>query len=340
LLGFANAMVFGFSLKLPSKENTMNRLSAVVLCALTLSSCAVTSKVFHPEAQAQALRPETQIVANVPEQGLKRKVAIGRFSNETQNARGAFYDAARDPLGKQALDILATRLASTGKFILLERADMDKIQEEMKFAGTEDAFQKVGADYLLIGAITEFGRTTTGEEGVFSRSKTQTVQAGISIRLVDVTTGQIVYSEEAKGQAETTASTTLGVGGSANYDATLSDKAISAAISKLVENIVNKCTDRPWRAYFLSHDADGTIISGGKSQGVRVDDVFAVFKRGKQVKNKQTGMMMELPGKEAGMVKVLSTGGDDPQNEYAVVQFVQGAIQGDVDDYYIQEVSK
>ncbi len=34
---------------------------------------------------------------------LKRKVAIGRFSNETQYAKGLFYDKENDPMGKQAL---------------------------------------------------------------------------------------------------------------------------------------------------------------------------------------------------------------------------------------------
>lgn len=41
---------------------------------------------------------------------LKRKVAIGRFSNETQYAKGIFYDKENDPMGKQALDILSTKI--------------------------------------------------------------------------------------------------------------------------------------------------------------------------------------------------------------------------------------
>ena len=50
---------------------------------------------------------------------LKRKVAIGRFSNETQYAKGIFYDKENDPMGKQALDILSAKLAASGKFLLL-----------------------------------------------------------------------------------------------------------------------------------------------------------------------------------------------------------------------------
>lgn len=98
-------------------------------------------------------------------------------------------------------------------------------------------------------------------------------------------TGLIIYSDEAKGEAELKTKETLGVGGKAGFDATLSDKAISAAISKLVENIINKCTNAPWRAYILAADENGVIISGGASQGISVGDRFAVKTRGKQVTN-------------------------------------------------------
>ena len=212
---------------------------------------------------------------------LKRKVAIARFSNETSYAKGLFYDKNNDPMGKQAVDILSTKLASSGKFILLERQDYQLIKDELKIADN-DAFQEIGADYLIIGSITEFGRKNVGESKVFSRSKTQIVEAGISIRLIDVSTGLIIYSEEAKGQAETSNKTTLGLGKRTDYDSSLSDKAISAAISQLVENIINNCLNRPWKSYFLSYDQDGVIISGGESQGLRLGDRFDVFSKGRK----------------------------------------------------------
>ena len=61
---------------------------------------------------------------------IKRKVAIGRFSNETQYGKGIFYDKENDPMGKQAMDILSAKLAQSGKFILLERSDLDLLVKE------------------------------------------------------------------------------------------------------------------------------------------------------------------------------------------------------------------
>lgn len=295
-------------------------------------ACGSTAKTTVTKVEG-SLNQETS-VQNY--QGLKRTVAIARFSNETEYAKGAFYDKENDPLGKQAVDILSAKLAAREKFILLERADADKIQAEVEKHGGSS--QKVPADYLIIGSITEFGRKTTGEVGFISRSKTQTVEAGVNLRLVDVRTGQIIYSEEGKGQAETNSSTTLGMGGVQGYDATLSDKAISAAIEKLVDNIEKTCMDRPWKSYFLSYDKDGIIIAGGAKQGVKVGSGLAVYERGKQVKNPQTGMMIELPGKKVASLSVLAVGGTTVTDEYAIVDLTEGSVDaGNLSNYVIQD---
>ena len=267
------------------------------------------------------------------ERTIKRKVAIGRFSNETQYAKGLFYDKENDPMRKQALDILSSKLAASGKFILLEREDLDILVNE---AGAD--MNKIGADYIILGSITEFGRKTEGEQKVFSSTKTQTVEAGVSIRLVEASTGLIIYSDEAKGFAETSTKQTMGLGGSAGYDATLSDKAISAALSQLVENIINKCMDKPWKSYILSVE-DGTyIISGGTSQGLVAGDKFSVYKKGKVVKNPQTGMNVELPGTKTGDITIVSSFGDTPETELSFCSYEGEAI--DVENlmnYYIMD---
>lgn len=269
---------------------------------------------------------------------LKRKVAIGRFSNETQYAKGIFYDKENDPMGKQALDILSAKLASSGKFILLERNDLSALLEESQKNG--NVVSTIGADYMIIGSITEYGRKDTGKNGVFSSEKTQTAEAAVAIRLVDVSTGLIIYSDEAKGSAELTTKTTMGVGGRASFDATLSDKAISEAIGQLVENIINKCTDNTWKTYFLSYEPDAILIAGGKSQGIKEGMTFAIKTKGKKVKNPQTGIMITLPGKEVGVAKVIMTGGDTPETEYSFIEVTTGEQidASNMGNYIIEEI--
>ena len=291
----------------------------------------------------EAQKRNTEIVEQTPASNthvgkvIKRKVAIGRFSNETQYAKGIFYDKENDPMGKQALDILSSKLAASGKFILLERSDLSALLEECQKG--DNTAVTIGADYMIIGSITEFGRKNTGKQGAFSTTTTQTVESSVSIRLVDVSTGLIIYSYEAKGNAELTSKQTMGIGSKAGYDATLSDKAISEAIGQLVENIINKCTDKPWQTYFLSYDDEAVLIGGGVSQGIEVGDSFIIKTRGKKVKNPQTGIMIELPGKEIGSVTVLMSAGDTPETEYSFVE-VQTEVPIDsnaLSNYIIQE---
>lgn len=307
----------------------MKNIIILLLLCWCVSGVYAQRKVVEVEPQASTQAESTK--------GLKRKVAISRFSNETQYAKGLFYDKNNDPMGKQALDILSAKLAASGKFLLLERNDLDKLMEESE--ATEGGFQKLGADYLILGSITEFGRKNVGDVRVFSSTKTQIVEAAVSIRLVDASTGLIIYSDEAKGDAELKTKSTLGVGGRADFDATLSDKAISAAISQLVENIINKCTDKPWKAYFLSYDPDAIIVSGGNSQGIEVGNQFIVKEKGKTVKNPQTGINIELPGKTVGKVEVLSVGGDTPETEYSIVSMKEGTVDAqNLQNYYIEEI--
>ena len=264
---------------------------------------------------------------------LKRKVAIGRFTNETQYGKGIFYDRENDPMRKQALDILSSKLAASGKFILLER---DGLEELIAEAGND--MQKIGADYIILGSITKFGRKVEGDQRIFSSTKTQTVEAGVSVRLVEVSSGLIIYSDEASGYAETSSKTTLGIGGTAGFDATLSDKAISAALSQLVENIINKCMDQPWRGYVLAVEDGNYIISGGKTQGITEGARFQLMKRGKMVTNPQTGMKIELPGTKMGTLTVKSSIGDTPETEISFCSYEGEAIETEkLSGYYIAE---
>ena len=268
---------------------------------------------------------------------LKRKVAIGRFSNETKYGKSMFADASYN-MGKQAMDILSARLVASEKFILLERTDLDVINKEMEMNNLKSL--NIGADYLIIGSISEFGRNVTGEVGVFSRSKSQNAYAKVNIRLVDVYTGQLIYSEEGEGEAFAESSTVMGAGSRSGYDSSLNDKAISAAISKLVNNLIENLTEKPWRSYILDIEGSDILISGGKSQGISIGDVFGVYQKGKNVTNPQSGMEIELPGKLIGKIKINNLIGNNINDEISFANSLSADLQiSEPNNYYIEEIS-
>jgi hypothetical protein len=50
-------------------------------------------------------------------------------------------------------------------------------------------------------------------------------------------------------------------------------------------------------------------------------------------------MMMELPGKSVGKIKIDFTGGENPQSEFSMVSFTEGSIdKQNLNNYYIKEI--
>jgi len=324
----------------------MKKLRYILIFTLLtafLTSCATIER---PEVKDIKEKPKIsktiqQEKASIgKKKGLKRKVAIARFTNETKYGQSFFINENNDRIGKQAVDILSSKLVETEKFNLLERADLDKITKELNMKNYEPL--KNMADYLIVGSVTEFGRKDQGKVGIFSRTKRQIAYAKVHIRLIEVRTGQILYSEEGGGEAFSEAGTVFGVGERAGYDSAINDKALDAAISNLASNIIENLLDRPWRSYILGFEDGKLIIAGGKSQNISNGDIFQVIKEGKKVKNPQTNMMITLPGTKLGKIKVVMSIGDNPETEVTLCNIIKGNLSAFIssknfDQLYIQE---
>jgi len=312
-----------------------------VATIIFLSGCATMQKTQTHEVPVNndvEVSKTLQVQNDVP-LGLKRKVAIGRFSNETRYGQSFFIDKNNDKIGKQAMDILSSKLFQSGRFIMLERADLSKIEDELKM-GNHTKLDN-SADYLILGSITEFGRKENSDVGFFSRVKKQEAFAKVHIRIVDVSTGLIIYSEEGKGTAFSEAGTVMGVGNKAGYNGQLNDKAIDAAISDLTSNIIENMLDKPWKGYILGYEDGNFITSGGKSQNIKIGDKFNVFKQGKQVKNPQTNMLITLPGKKIATIEIVATLGNTPDTEISLANTITGNLESyvnkkDFSKLYIQ----
>jgi len=312
-----------------------------IFVSVLMTGCATMQKSETHQTPLSSV-PQISKTLNVKENepsSLKRKVAIGRFTNETRYGQSFFLDQNNDKIGKQAMDILSSKLFQTGKFIMLERADLAKIEKELKI-GNANALDN-SADYLILGSITELGYKEISDVGLFSRVKKQEMSAKVHIRIVDVSSGQIIYSEEGKGIAFSEAGTVMGVGGKAGYDGQLNDKAVEAAISDLASNIIENMLDKPWKGYILGFEDGSLITSGGKSQNIKVGDNFDIFQKGKQVKNPQTNMMITLPGKKIASMSIIATMGDTPETEISLASITSGDLKAFIasknfSDLYIQ----
>ncbi|WP_233236314.1 CsgG/HfaB family protein [Bordetella sp. LUAb4] len=300
--------------------------SVLTVTVLTLAACATVSKppVVQEAPASRAAQAQAQEDAAVPAAPvLKRKIAIGRFSNETRYGRTFQTDNANDPLGKQVSDMLATRLTDSQRFLVFERSDLNKVLAEQRISGDSGL---IGVDTLIIGSLTEFGRSTTGKRGFLSGTKIQTAQAKVEARLVDVRTGQVFFSTTGSGSANTESGEIAGFGSKAGYDGTLNDKAIAAAISDLMGRLMDKLQERPWRTDILKVAGKDLYIAGGARQGLKVGDVLTVFQSGSKVKSAQNGFNIDLPPTQVGTARVISLFGDSDTNEGAVVRLQAGSV--------------
>jgi curli biogenesis system outer membrane secretion channel CsgG len=319
------------------------RFLGLLSVGVLISSCATIDKpdvklIDHKPKISKTIQQQQVNVSS--KKGLKRKVAIARFTNETKYGQSFFVDAQNDKIGKQAVDILSSKLVESEKFILIERADLDKITKELSMENFLPL--KNMADYLIVGSVTEFGRKDQGKVGIFSRTKRQIAFAKVHVRLIEVRTGQILYSEEGEGESFSEAGSVFGVGERAGYDSAINDKALDAAITNLASNIIENLLDRPWRSYILGVEKGKLIIAGGRLQNINNGDVFTVMKEGSTVKNPQTNTMITLPGQQVGKIKAVMSIGDTPETEVTLCDIVGGNFSEYIagkqfDQLFIQE---
>jgi curli biogenesis system outer membrane secretion channel CsgG len=314
------------------------------ICAfvlLPLLGCATVSPppvpVEAPVSKTEQLKAQAAVAVPTTK-SYKRKVAIARFTNESNYGRSLMTDQDYDRLGKQSSDMLASQLIQSQRFIVLERPDLSKIEREKVLTG--DPSGLVGVDTLIVGSVTEFGRAVRGTTGFLSKTKVQVARAKVEVRLVDAQTGHAFFSASGTGEADTESGEIAGFGSTADYDATLNDRAIAAAISDMIDRLLSALGERPWKTDVLSVEGGQVFISGGMRQGLKAGDTLALMERGATIKSKQSGFDIVLPPKRVGTLKVKDFFGDSEHNEGSLCELTEGTLPVDLSQIYAEEVGQ
>jgi curli biogenesis system outer membrane secretion channel CsgG len=179
--------------------------------------------------------------------GARSPIAVGKFDNRSSYMRGVFSDGV-DRLGGQAKTILITHLQQSNRFNVLDRDNMEEIKRESTIKGTAQKLK--GADYVLTGDVTEFGRKEVGDRqlfGLLGRGKTQIAYAKVALNIVDISTSEVVYSVQGAGEYELSNREIIGFGGTASYDSTLNGKVLDLAIREVVEHLVQAIDSGTWK---------------------------------------------------------------------------------------------
>jgi curli biogenesis system outer membrane secretion channel CsgG len=213
---------------------------AVVASAFILffSSCATESSHTVSVQQVES--------AAVSYNGPRTPISVGKFDNRSNFMRGLFGNGV-DRLGGQARSILITHLQQTNRFNVLDRDNMTETKSEAKLSGSVQTLK--AANYVITGGVSEFGRKQVGDKqlfGLLGRGKKQIAYAKVSINLVKVTTGEMVYSTLGAGEYTLSNREVLGFGGTASYDATLNGKVLDLAIRDAVNKLTSAIDSGVW----------------------------------------------------------------------------------------------
>lgn len=179
--------------------------------------------------------------------GTRSPITVGKFDNRSSFMRGVFSDNV-DRLGSQAQTILITNLQQTRRFSVLDRTNMTEIKEEAALKKQTQALK--GADFVVTGDVTEFGRKEIGDKqlfGILGRGKTQIAYAKVNLNIVNTITAEVVYSSQGAGEFSLSEREIIGFGGTAGYDSTLNGKVLELAIRDAVNNLVAGIDKGEWR---------------------------------------------------------------------------------------------
>lgn len=218
---------------------TVKFLPVTLAVLATLSACVQEGSRTLP---IQKVESATQSYG-----GKRTPVSIGKFDNRSSFMRGVFSDNV-DRLGGQAQTILVTHLQQSNRFSVLDRSNMSEIKEEAALKKQTQTLK--GADYVVTGDVTEFGRKEVGDKqlfGILGRGRTQIAYAKVNLNIVNTLTSEVVFSSQGAGEYSLSEREVIGFGGASGYDATLNGKVLELAIRDAVNTLVSGIDSGAWR---------------------------------------------------------------------------------------------
>lgn len=217
------------------KTQSSHRIAIAIVSAavvVALSGCATES--------SQSLPVPVVSSAQTPFTGKPTEIAVGKFDNRSSYMRGIFSDGI-DRLGGQAKTILITSLQQSRRFNVLDRDNLEEIKQEAGFLKKAQAVK--GANFVVTGDVTEFGRKEVGDQqlfGILGRGKQQVAYAKVNLNIVNTTTSEVVLSSQGAGEYSLSNREIIGFGGTASYDSTLNGKVLELAIQEAVNHLAQQ----------------------------------------------------------------------------------------------------
>lgn len=293
----------------------------ILFCLFTIGFAHADSKESKLDQSGQAQNLLTEAVPEL--KGPKRTVSVGKF-----DAIGSFVQKYGNwDIGGGVSAMLVTALKESGRFIVMERANLSQVlnEQEMKAQGVTHGEsgpslgKVIGVNFLIYGSITEFG---TDDEGggmslgfsggslgnLFSSGVSKQSSKGkltMDLRIVDSTTSEIIETYKVSESVDSSG-WDLNLGykqinfGTNSFVKTPIGQAVRQAINESVQLIAKKANTVPWSAQIVDYDNGELYINAGADTGVQIGDQFIIERIVKRFTDPGTGKVIGIRKKEIG----------------------------------------
>ena len=268
----------------------------------------------------------------------KRRLAVEPFDYSAVRTQVTTMFNNDVNIGQGIRSMLTVKMAHSNQVVLLEREKIKTVMAEQDFGATNRVKQGTkakigqitGADAMLMGDIVIFGRDdTTKKNGaggvaralpgyfgaiggrVANAKTTDKAVVAINLRIVDAETGEVVDSEEARGESTRTSTDWGAVAGSwrgaaaadssmtsSNFGATIIGEATQDAVNKIAAILEMKVPSigsksRTIEGRVANIDGCNLYISVGGNDGVHVGDHFEIHQILKEVIDPDTKEVLD-----------------------------------------------
>jgi len=240
----------------------------------------------------------------------------------TSTAPGYIW-SSDSPLAQGAADLMVNALLSTNRFRVFKRSKLDLILQEQNFqhfSGLVDQTTAVklgkmfGVDSILTGSLTEVA-FVEGEAFKFGPLKVRKsyVKVVMIIRIIDVTTGEILYSTIQKEKASKSAISGIlpipipgGGFGFSHEEAVDILTAVELICNKVVLDFVAKIdrkniavSSASLEGYVVKVESTSSwgiiqiYINLGESSGIKVGDEVRIYREGEVILDPKTNEILD-----------------------------------------------
>lgn len=286
--------------------------------------------------------------------GPKMRIAVMPIQNE--NPTSVAYSTVEGEVVTQVTtaqvpvaaieELLTTALFNTNRFDLVERTALEAVLAEQNLGLSGDVNAQtaagvgslLGAQYLVFGSVNDYtpeksraggagggsgggpARRVLGAVGL-SRSK---AEVGMSFRIADATTGQILFATTEKATAE---SWGIALGGATGSRGGIGGFERNAPISYAVMSCLNKgvhklaawLQDKPWRGAVVKLEEGRVYINAGSNQGLTPGLRLVAMSKGEELTDPETGLSLGRVTTEVGYLELAEV-----TERFSVASIVEG----------------